>query len=34
MLATTGATEGSFAALMAFVGVGDEIIVIEPAFDL
>ena len=31
---TTGATEGILAALMAFVNPGDEVIVMEPVFDL
>lgn len=31
---TTGATEGILATLMAFVDPGDEVIVMEPVFDL
>lgn len=31
---TTGASEGILAALMAFVDPGDEVIVMEPVFDL
>ena len=31
---TTGATEGILATLMAFVNPGDEVIVMEPVFDL
>ena len=30
---TTGANEGIFCALMAFVNPGDEVIVLEPFFD-
>lgn len=30
---TTGATEGIFAVIAAFVGVGDEVIVFDPAYD-
>ena len=30
---TTGANEGLFSALMAFVDTGDEVIILEPFFN-
>ncbi len=31
---TTGATEGLLSSIMAFVDPGDEVILMEPVFDL